>query len=61
MGFNSGFKGLRKVNRLEVLDNRMLNRVFQLNLEEIKGDWRKLRNEKRYDVSSSAHMIRMIK
>ena len=39
----------------------MLTRVFQRNLEEIKGDWRKLRNEKRYDVSSSPHMIRMIK
>ena len=52
---------LRKVSRLEVLDNRVLNRVFQLNLEEIKGEWRKLRNEERYDVLSSPHMIRMIK
>lgn len=52
---------LRKVNRLGALDNRVLNRVFQLNLEEIKGEWRKLRNEERYDVLSSPHMIRMIK
>lgn len=44
-----------------VLENKVRNRVFQLNLEEIKGDWRKLRNEKRYDVSSSPHMIRMFK
>jgi hypothetical protein len=36
---------LRKEHRLMVSDKRVLERIFGLKRDEVKGDWRKLYNE----------------
>ena len=45
MGFNSGFKGLTKV---EVFENRVLGWIFRPKKVEVRGEWRRLHNEKLY-------------
>jgi hypothetical protein len=36
---------LREERRLRVFENRVLRRIFGPKMEEVTGDWMKLRNE----------------
>jgi hypothetical protein len=38
-----------------------VRRIFGPKRDEVTGDWRRLRNEKLYDVYSSPNIIRVIK
>jgi hypothetical protein len=44
---------LREKHRLRVFENRVLRRPFGPKREEVRGDWRRLHNEKLYDLQSS--------
>jgi hypothetical protein len=52
---------LRGKQKLRILRNRVLRRVFGLKREQIIGGWRKLRNEELHNTYSSSHVIRLIK
>jgi hypothetical protein len=52
---------IREGNRLRVLENRVLKRIFGQMRGEVTGDWRKLHNEELHNLHSSSSMIRMIK
>jgi hypothetical protein len=52
---------LREEYRLRVFENRVLRRIFGPKRGEVKGKWRKLRNEELRDLYSSPSIIRMIK
>jgi hypothetical protein len=52
---------LREEHRLRVFENRVLRRVFGLRRDEVKGEWRNLRNKKLRSFYSSPNIIRMIK
>jgi hypothetical protein len=44
-----------------VFENRVLRRLFGPKRDEVKGEWRKLHNEKLRDLYSSPSIIRLIK
>jgi hypothetical protein len=44
-----------------VFENRVLRRIFRRKRDEMKGGWRKLRNEELHNLYSSPSIIRMIK
>ena len=44
---------LREERWLRVFENRVLRRIFGLKREEVKGEWRKLRNEELNDLYCS--------
>jgi hypothetical protein len=44
-----------------VLENRLLRRIFGPKTDEVKGGWRKLRNEQFRDLYASPTIIRMLK
>jgi hypothetical protein len=48
-------------NKLTVLVNRMLRRIFGPKREEVTGEWRKLRNEEFRNLYSSLIINRTIK
>ena len=52
---------LREEHRLEVLKNRMLRRIFGPKMDEVTGEWRKLRNEKLNNLYCSPNIVRVIK
>ena len=52
---------LREKRRLWVFENRMLNKIFGPNREEVTGEWTKLRNEELNDLYCSPHIVRVIK
>jgi hypothetical protein len=52
---------LREEHRLRVFENRALRRIFGPKKYDVTGDWRKLHNEKLYNLYSSPSIIRMIK
>jgi hypothetical protein len=41
---------LREEHRLRVLGNRVLKKLFGPKRDEVTEDWRKLHNEKLYDL-----------
>jgi len=45
MGFNSGFKGLKKARGLRVFKNWVLRKVFGSMTEQVTGEWRKRHND----------------
>jgi hypothetical protein len=47
---------LREERRLRVFHNRVLRRVFGSKRDEVKQEWRRLRNENLYDLYSSPSM-----
>jgi hypothetical protein len=50
---------LREQHNLEVFDNRVLQRMFELKREEMVG-WEKLHNEEPHNLYSLIYIIRMI-
>jgi hypothetical protein len=51
---------LRKEHRLRFFENRVLRRMFGPKREE-DGSWRKLHNDKLYNLYSSPNIVRVIK
>jgi hypothetical protein len=41
---------LREEQRLRVLGNRVLRKVFEPKRDEVTGEWRRLHNEELYDL-----------
>jgi hypothetical protein len=56
----SDYLTLRGGHRLRVFENRVLKKVFGLKRDEVKGQWRKLHNEKLHDLYYSPSKIRII-
>jgi hypothetical protein len=52
---------LREERRLRVFENRVLRKIFGPKRDEGRGEWRKLHNQKRKDLYSSPHIVRVIK
>jgi hypothetical protein len=52
---------LREENRLRVIENRVLSRIFLPKKDEVKGGWRKLHNEDFHNLYFSPNIIRIIK
>jgi hypothetical protein len=48
-------------NRLRVLGNRALRKIFGLQREKITGDCSQLQNERFHDLYSSSNIIHVIK
>jgi hypothetical protein len=44
-----------------MFENRVLRRIFGPKRDDVRGDWRKLHNEKLHNLYSSPIIIRMIK
>ena len=47
-------------SRLRVFENRILRRIFGLNMDE-KGEWRRLHNEELHSLYRSPNIVRVIK
>jgi hypothetical protein len=60
-GCESWSPTLREERRLKVFKNRVLRRIFGPKRDEVTREWRKLHNEKLYDLRSSPNIIRVIK
>jgi hypothetical protein len=60
-GCETWFLTLREKPRLKVFENRVLRRIFGPKRDEVRVDWRKLRNEELQNFYSSPRIIRMIK
>jgi hypothetical protein len=52
---------LGKEHRLIVLGKVVLRRIFGLNRDEVRGEWRKLHNEELHNLLSSPDIIRKIR
>jgi len=52
---------LREERRLRVIAASVLRKILGHKRNEVKGDWRRLRNEQLYDPNSSPNIIRVIK
>jgi hypothetical protein len=52
---------LREENRLRVLENRVLRRIFGPKRDEVTGEWRMLHIEELHILYSSPNIIRQIK
>jgi hypothetical protein len=52
---------LREEQRLRVVGNRVLRRIFGPKMDEATGEWRRLHNEKLNNLYSSPNIIRVIK
>jgi hypothetical protein len=44
-----------------MFENRVLRRIFGLTRDEVRGGWRKLRNEELHDLYYSPSIIKIIK
>ena len=51
---------LKDKRRLRVLENRVLRSILCPERAEIKGEWRRLQNEKLYALYASLNIIRVI-
>jgi hypothetical protein len=48
-------------HRLRVFENRVLRRIFGPKRDEVRREWRRIRNEELYALYSSPSIIRVIK
>jgi hypothetical protein len=51
---------LREAQRLRVLENRVLRRIFGPKMEELMGEWRKLYIQELHNLHSSPNIIKQI-
>jgi len=49
------------MDRLRVLENSGLRRIFGTEKEEVAGDWRRLHNEELHNSYASPNVVRMVK
>jgi hypothetical protein len=52
---------LREERRLRVFENRVLRRIFGPEMDEVKGEWRKLHNVELNDLYCSPNIVWVIK
>ena len=52
---------LREERRLRVFENRVLRKIFGPRRDEVRGEWRKLHNEKLSDLYSTPNIVRVNK
>jgi hypothetical protein len=52
---------LREEHRLKVFENSVLRKIFGSSRDEVTRKWRRLLNEKLYDLDSSPNSIRVMK
>ena len=52
---------LKEERRLRVFENRVLRRVFGSKRDEVRGEWRKLRNEELRVLYSLPNIVRVVK
>jgi len=52
---------MSKQRKLRVFENIVLRRIFGPRRDEVKGEWRRLRNEELNDMYSSPNIVRVIK
>jgi hypothetical protein len=52
---------LREERRKRVLENRVLGILYGPRREEVRGEWKKLRNEELNDLYSSPNISRVVK
>jgi hypothetical protein len=60
-GWETWFLTLREEQRLRVLENRVLRRIFGPKRDEATGEWRRLHNEELNDPYLSPNIIRVMK
>jgi len=62
MGVKLGPSFIQKEGyRLRVFENRVLRKVYGHKIDEVTEEWRRLHNEKLYDLYCSPNTIRMIR
>ena len=52
---------LREERRLRAFENRVLRRIIEPRMDELKGEWIKLHKEEFNDLYSSPNIVRVIK
>jgi hypothetical protein len=52
---------LRVEHRLRLFENMVLRRIFGRTRDEVRGEWRKVRNEELNDLYSSPNIVRVTK
>jgi len=52
---------LREERKLRVFENMVLRIIFGPRRDEVTGEWKRLHNEKLYDLYSSPNIVRVIK
>jgi hypothetical protein len=61
VAFDTRVLTLREAQRLRVLENWVLRRIFGPKRDEATGEWRRLHNEELNDLYSSPNIFRVIK
>jgi hypothetical protein len=60
-GYEIWFLPLKKKQGFEILENRMLRRIFASKLDQIKAGLRNVHDEEVRSLNDSSHFIRMMK